>query len=218
MRSYCEGANLKAYLYREDCVPVLKVALPVLDALWTKQDGRPSISQTARPGSAEISDDIKKALASANVRLNSLNTPPLFADGAWTPSIWINGIQITTRRKNKSNSAVFFHSLFDQSLVPGHVEFIRTGTQGQDWLVCRRFKSLPVRQDDPFRDYPEFGAELRSTETSDEFEIIPATQPVFHSISQPWAKGVVVIKCLNRVSPFLSVVTQLLSQNEGFLS
>ena len=205
MRSYCEGANLKAYLYREDCVPVLKVTLPVLDAVWTKQDGGPSTSQTARPGSAEVPDDIKQALVSANVRLNSLNIPPLFADGVWAPSIWINGAQITTRRKNKSNSAVFFHSLLDQSLVPGHVEFIRTGSQGQDWLVLRRFKSLlKHRLDDPFRDYPEFGAELRSTETSDELEIIPTTQSVFHSISQPWAKGVMVMKCLNRVSPFLA--------------
>jgi hypothetical protein len=208
---------LKAYLYREDCAPVLKTALPILDAIWSKQDGRPSSLPVAHSGSAELPDDIKKSLALANGRLKALNLAPLSADGAWTSSTWINGVHFTTRRKHKRDSAVFFRSLIDQSLIPGHIEFIRTSTQGQDWLVLRKLKSLPQRrQDDPFWDYPEFGAELRPTETSDELEVVPISQPIYHSISQPWAKGVIVVKCLNRVSSFPTAVLPL-NDNEGIL-
>ena len=51
----------------------------------------------------------------------------------------------------------------------------------------------------PFARYPEFGAQLWSTEFKEEIVCILATQPICHSESRTWVTGVVVLKAISSV-------------------
>ena len=205
MRSFCAGTNLKAYLHREDCAPVLKMSLSILDPVLQKQE-----FQNERYDSTWVSPvDKKDALSSethaafmhANQQLHKLQQPLLLEESRRVEGLVINGLRFTSRSHLARDSAVLFQPLDSQALVPGYVDSIRVCKSGEHWVTVRRLLPLSTPlPTNPFNEYPEFGAEFSSDKLSSSVEVIPISQPIYHCASQPWSKGVLVVKCLNRVS------------------
>jgi hypothetical protein len=53
---------------------------------------------------------------------------------------------------------------------------------------------------DPFRDYPDFRANLWLKDLTDRPTVIPDWRPLCHAIFHPWGEDTVVMKPLDRVS------------------
>lgn len=204
MRSFCAGTNLKAYLHREDCAPVLKMSLPILNPVLQKQEFQnASHDSTCLPPVDKkdmLSSETRAALTRANEQLSRLQRSLLAEESRRVESLVINGLHFTTRSHLVRNSAVLFRPLNSQALVPGYIDSIRVCKSGEHWVSVRRLLGLsPPLPTNPFNLYPEFGAELWSDKLSPSIEVIPVSQPMYHCASQPWSKGVLVVKCLNRV-------------------
>lgn len=186
------------------------MSLPILDPVLQKKEiqnenhGGIHISHVNRKQDI-LSSDAQAALTIANRHFHKLQRPLLAEESRSVESLMINDFRFTTFRQLVHDSAVFFQPLDSQTLVPGYVDSIRVCEKGEDWLIVRRLlplsKSLATAN--PFHEYPEFGAELWSDKPSSSIEVVPVSQMVYHRISQPWSKGALVVKCLNRVSYFI---------------
>ena len=76
---------------------------------------------------------------------------------------------------------------------------IEDGNQEVFVLSIWSRKPAPAYIINPFACYPEFGAQLWSTEFKEEIVCIPATQPICHSESCTWVTDVVVLKAISSV-------------------
>jgi hypothetical protein len=76
---------------------------------------------------------------------------------------------------------------------------IEDGDQDVFVLSIQPKKPAPACIINPFAHYPDFSAQLWSTEFEEEIVCIPATQPICHSKSCTWVKGAVVLKVISSV-------------------
>ena len=146
-----------------------------------------------------LSSEAHTALTLANQHLRKLQRDLLAEESQTVEKLVINGFQFTSHCQLVHDSTVFFQPLDSHILVPGFIDSIRVCEEGEDWLVVRRLLPVPTSLviANPFNGYPEFGAEIWSDKPSLSIEVVPVSQPVYHSISQPWSKGALVVKCLN---------------------
>ena len=70
---------------------------------------------------------------------------------------------------------------------------IEDGNQEVFVLSIQPRKPAPAYITNPFACYPDFGAQLWSTEFEEEIVCIPATQPICHSKSRTWVTGAAVV-------------------------
>jgi hypothetical protein len=114
----------------------------------------------------------------------------------------IGGKLFATKNRSRRNAEVFFKPLDCEDLLPGviaGITSIEDGDQEVFVLSIQPRKPAPACIKNPFARYPDFGAQLWSTEFEEEIMCIPATQPICHSESRMWVKGVVVLKAITSV-------------------
>jgi len=107
-----------------------------------------------------------------------------------------------TKNQSRRNAEVFFKLLDCKDLLPGVIEGITSiedGDQEVFVLSIKPRKPAPTYIVNPFARYPDFGAQLWSTEFEKEFIFIPATHLICHSESRTWGTGVVVLKPITSV-------------------
>jgi hypothetical protein len=104
---------------------------------------------------------------------------------------------------------VFFKSLQSDDFIPGIIRGIisvqwpaKQEDQFEELFFIVIHELLPLGSNimDPFRDYPDFGANLWLKDLSDRPTVIPDWCPLCHAIFRPWDEETVVMKPLDRVS------------------
>ena len=108
----------------------------------------------------------------------------------------------TTKNRSRHNAEVFFKPLDCEDLLPvviAGIASIEDGDQEIFVLAIQPRKPASTFIKNPFARYPDFGAQLWSTEFEEEIMCIPATQPICHSESRMWVTGVVVLKAITLV-------------------
>ena len=220
LKTFCAGANLKALLQGDRCPSALKMAIPLLERKWDQGQQTGTIGELnslGNSGETRKVDNGKPLLLLRNVYDNAFRiafeevsrTLPRARDDNWRSAkkherVDIGGKLFATKHQSRHNAEVFFKPLDGEDLLPGVITgivSIEDGDQEVFVLSIQPRKPAPAYVKNPFAHYPDFGAQLWSTEFQEETLCIPATQPICHSESRTWVTGgVVVLKAISSVS------------------
>lgn len=217
LKTFCAGANLKALLQGDRCPPALKMAVPLLAKKWDQGRRTGTIGELNDLGNSETRkiDNGKKTLVVRKIydkifrivfEKASRTLPPAqdydFRSAQMHERVTIGGRLFATKNRSHRNAEVFFKPLDRENLLPGVISGIFGIEDGdQDFFVLsiQPRKPAPACTVNPFARYPDFGAQLWSTEFEDKNMFIPATNPICHSESRTWDTGVVVLKAITSV-------------------
>jgi hypothetical protein len=217
LKTFCAGANLKALLQGDRCPSALKMAVPLLERKWNQDRRTGTIGELNDLGNSETRkvDNGKQILILRKIYDNAFRvgfeeasrTLPCARDDNYRSAqmherVIIGGRLFATNNRFRRNAEVFFKPLDSEDLLPGVIRGITSIEDGDHEvfvLFIQPRKPAPACIKNPFARYPEFGAQLWSTEFEEEKMCIPATQPIFHSESRTWVSGVVVLKAITSV-------------------
>jgi hypothetical protein len=217
LKTFCAGANLKALLQGDRCPSALKIAVPLLERKWNQGRRTGTIGELNNLENSETRkvDNGKRVLIPRKMYDKAFRiafeavskTLPHpqdvnFRSAQKHERVTIGGRLFATKNRSRHNAEVFFKPLDCEDLVPGviaGITSIEDGDQEIFVLAIQPRKPASTFIMNPFARYPDFGAELWSTEFEEEIVCIPATQPICHSESRTWAAGVVVLKAITSV-------------------
>ena len=217
LKTFCAGANLKALLQGDRCPSALKMAVPLLERKWDQGRRTGTIGELNNLGNSETRkvDNGKQVLIPRKIYDDAFRiafeeasrTLPSAQDADFRSAhkherVTIGGRLFATKNRFRCNAEVFFQPPDCEELHPGviaGITSIENGDQEVFVLSIQPRKPAPACIINPFARYPDFGAQLWSTEFEDEIVCIPATQPICHSESRTWVKGVVVLKAITLV-------------------
>ena len=217
LKTFCAGANLKALLQGDRCPSALKIAVPLLERKWEQDRRTGTTGQLNNLGNSETRkvDNSKRVLIPTKIYDNAFHiafeeasrTLPCAQEGNFRYAqkherVTIGGRLFATKNRSPRNAEVFFRPLGCEDLLPGVIAgifSIEDGDQEIFVLSIQLRKPAPECTVNPFARYPDFGAQLWSTEFEVDCMGIPATQTIFHSESCAWATGVVVLKAITSV-------------------
>ena len=219
LKTFCAGANLKALLLGDRCPSALKMAVPLLERKWDQGRRTGTIGELNNLGNSETRkvDNGKRVLIPRKIYDNVFHiafeaiskTLPHAQDINFRSAqkherVTIGGRLFATKNRSRRSAEVFFKPLDCEDLLPGVITGIfsidsEDGNQEAFVLSIQPRKPAPACIINPFARYPDFGAELWSTEFEEEIMCIPATQPICHSESRMWVTGVVVLKAITSV-------------------
>ena len=219
LKTFCAGANLKALLQDDRCPSVLKMAIPLLERKWNQGQQTGTIGELNNLGKSGETRKVgngRELLLLRKVYDNAFQiafegvsrTLPHPRDDNWREAkdherVTIGGKLFAKKNRSRSNAEVFFKPLDGEDLLPGVISgivSIEDGDQEVFVLSIQPRKPAPAYITNPFARYPDFGAQLWSTEFEEEIVCIPATQPICHSKSCTWVTGgVVVLKPISSV-------------------
>jgi hypothetical protein len=217
LKTFCAGANLKALLQGDKCPSVLKMAVPLLERKWDQGRRTGTIGELNNLGNSEPRkvDNGKRVLIPRKIYDNAFRiafeeasrTLPRAQDINFRSAQKHERVNIgrrlfASKNRSRSNAEVFFKPLDCEDFLPGviaGITSIEDGDQEVFVLSIQPRKPAPTSIMNPFDRYPDFGAQLWSTEFEDDFICIPATQPICHSESRTWVTGVVVLKAITSV-------------------
>jgi hypothetical protein len=226
LKTFCAGANLKALLQSDRCPSVLKLAVPLLERKWNQDRRMGTIGDLNNLGNSETQkvDNGKRVLIPRKIYDNAFciafedasRTLPHAPDVSFRSAqkherVTIGGKLFATKNRSRRNAEVFFKPLDCEDLLPGVIAaIISIEDGGQEVFVLSIQPRKPASEGiiNPFARYPDFGAELWSTEFEEEIMCIPATQPICHSESRTWVTGVVVLKAITSVGLQLCQIFQ----------
>jgi hypothetical protein len=219
LNSFCAAANIKGYLQRSDCPPLLKRSIPIIEQCLD-HGRRVILAKNAR--TLLDNDEVKKlrhsdidwskqrplddSLFKAMKAYIGGESPP--RDVFFHSRHDIRGRTYTTQRVSERNSNIFFQPERSEKLIPGIIQeiFAIPIACAQDqytydfYFAVQRLLPLEIPPlSDPFSQFPDFGAVLWSDKLENDLEIVSQTQLIQHSISRPWDRGVLVLKPLDRV-------------------
>ena len=121
----------------------------------------------------------------------------------------IHNHEFTTYRTLESLGVIFFKApAGTNSLVPGMIRAIFLITQDSAehiFLAVHRYHTPLTSLPNPFTHYPDFGANLWSSEIQKEITIVPGNCDIYHAIYRDWDHKIKVMKPLNRVSNIILV-------------
>lgn len=211
LKTFCAGANLRALLQSESCPTVLKTAVPILERQWNQNRRTGTIGEVNNLENHEIQrvgkgreillpHELYQTVFQTAFKSASKAFPETSSKGAFFTAqshkrISIGGRIFATRSQLPRNAEVFFQPGEDGRLIPGVINGIFSiGEDGEEVFVLSIQPRNPVgRIENPFSRFPDFGAEFWSTELGSAIQI-PATQPLYHSQSRLWTKGVMILK------------------------
>ena len=133
----------------------------------------------------------------------------------------IRGRLFATKNQSHHNAEVFFMPLGCKDLLPGviaGITSIEDGNQEIFVLFIQRRRPAPACVVNPFARYPDFSAQLWSSEFEDKIMCILATQSICHSKSRIWVTGVVVLKAITSVGFQICQFSQDLQYPSGDLN
>jgi hypothetical protein len=231
LETFCAASNIKAFLQRPSCPPVIKTLAPFLKACWG-DESRGTLMEDIRSLKLNdispnikaredimwkklqpIEDDVRDAFASISAQLQERipewTTPSrVFHHNRHR----IRGFAYSTALVSKCDSTVFFKDLRSNTFVPGVIRDILSvqwpASQEDEFeefffIVIHEFLPSGSNLVDPFREYPDFGANLWLKELNSRPTVIPEWRPLCHAIFRPWDEGTVIMKPLDRVSEML---------------
>ena len=218
LKTFCAGANLKTLLQGDRCPSALKMAIPILERKWDQGQRTGTIGELnnlGNSGETRKVDNGKQVLIPRKLYDNAfrvafkkaLRTLPdapdiTFRSAKKHERVTIGGKLFATKNRSRCNAEVFFKPLDCEDLLPGviaGIASIEDGDQEVFVLSVQPRKPAPACIINPFARYPDFGAQLWSTEFEEEIVCIPATQSICHSESRKWVTGVVVLKAITSV-------------------
>jgi hypothetical protein len=218
LQIFCVGANLKALLQGPKCPDVLKATVPILERKWGQDQRTGTIGEVNNLGDAKtrsmgaakrvsfLTDEYDAAFKAGFENISKVlkNDPKGGLRGAMAHKrVTIGGRIFAKGNENLSEAEVFFEPLCSNNLIPGTIVGIFSVQDGEDEVFVLSIyprKPVPSGTANPFTRYPDFGAELWSTELEDRMVCIPTTQPIYHSQRRQWAKGILVLKPIKPVS------------------
>ena len=218
LQTFCVGANLKALLQGPKCPDVLKATVPILEKTWEQDRRTGTIGEVNNLGNAEtrstgaakrvslLTDEYEAAFKAGfeNISKALKDVPKGGLRGAMAHKrVIIGGRTFAKANENLREAEVFFEPLHSSNLIPGTITGIFSIKDGMDEVFVLSVyprKPAPRGTMNPFTRYPDFGAELWSTELEDKMLCIPTTQPIYHSQRRLWAKGILVLKPIKPVS------------------
>ena len=217
LKTFCAGANLKALLQSDRCPSALKMAVPILERKWEQGRRSGTIGELNNLENTETRkvDKGKRVLIPRKIYDNAFRiafeeasrTLPCTQDADFRYAqkherVTIGGRLFALKNRSRSSAEVFFKPHDGDDLLPGviaGITSIEDGDQEVFVLAIQPRKPAPAHTIDPFARYPDFGAQLWSTEFEEEITCISATQPICHSESRAWDTGVVVLKAITPV-------------------
>jgi len=218
LKTFCAGANLKALLQGDRCPSALKMAVPLLERKWDQGRRTGTVGELKNLGKSETRKvgNGKRVLIPRKIYDNAFRTAfeeasrtlpraqdVVFRTAQKHERVAIGGRLFATKDRSRSNAEIFFKPLDCEDLLPGVIAGIFSIEDGDEEVFVLNIqprKPAPASIINPFARYPDFGAQLWSTEFEDDIMYIPATQPICHSESRTWVKGVVVLKAVTSVS------------------
>lgn len=236
LKTFCAGANLKAFLQGDRCPSALKMAVPLLEKKWDQGRRTGTIGELNNLGKSETQkvDSGKQILIPRKIYDNAFciafeeasRTLPHAEDVNFRSAqkherVTIGGRLFSTKNRSRRNAEVFFKPLDCEDLLPGviaGITSIEDGNQEVFVLSIQPRKPAPAGIVNPFARYPDFGAQLWSTESEEDIICIPATQPICHSESRTWVTGVVVLKAITSVGLQMCQSSQDLQYPSGDLN
>ena len=230
LETFCAASNIKAFVRRPSCPPVLKTLAPLLETCWSGEK-RGTLMEDIRSLKLEdisvikarddinwkriqpIEDDVRQALASISTQLRKRIPDWITPTRAFPHSHHTTrGATYSTAHASKRDSTVFFKDMQSDTFVPGIIRGIFSvewPTKEEDqfeelfFMIIHKFLPLGGNLVDPFREYPDFGANLWLKELNGRPTVIPSWRPLCHAIFRPWDEDTVVMKPLDRVSETL---------------
>lgn len=225
LKAFCAAANLKALLQGPRCPDALKIAVPLLEKKWDQDRWTGTIGEVNNIGNASsrtVAPGQKSKLmsnqseAAFRAGFNAMSKEL----GEWAQDqpievhkqIIIKGVEFTCRNASPRDAEVFFQPMESGQLIPGAIEKIMSIEDESDkifiLLIRRRKEWRPeAKVGNPFSRYPDFGAELWSSEFEDYVDHVPSAGLLYHSQSRPWSDNVVVLKPIKPVSDFCGYVS-----------
>ena len=228
LESFCAAANIKAFLKRDDCPRVLQNCAPIVEACYGGDQRGTLMTDIRTLGNAMLDSagiehkdiDWKKVVQIDN----SLFVTLVAAEDGRTVQIqvqdWrrtrcalqhdrctIRGTIYSASTSNERNSIVFFQEAAGSPFVPGIIcrIFALVARQEnedvqQTFLAIRRYLPSPISTDNPFRQYPDFGASIWSKTCDENIAIITVSHRICHAARLEWNSSCYVFKALEKVS------------------
>jgi hypothetical protein len=217
LKTFCAGANLKALLQSDSCPTVLKATVPILERQWNQNRRTGTIGEVNNLGNHEIQKvgngrqvlipqavyrTVFQTAFEARSKLLPETSDSIFFNAQSHKHVSIAGRIFATERQLPRNAEVFFQPSKGGNLIPGVIDGIFSmGADGEDAFILCIYPRKPVLTENPFSRFPDFGAEFWSTEL-DTIMHIPATQPLYHSQSRLWAKGIMILKPVSLIRDY----------------
>lgn len=198
--NFYAGANIFAQINRPDVSPAVKLARDMLSRRIkdSKQDTAiHAKGKHTAPISPRLSTALQKAQASQikNTELDFFQV------------IIMDGRDYTTHTSNASRASSYIHFYDGHTWIPAKISsiFQRSGVENEYYLAVSRRKKADGVSVDPWPcldQYGYYGVEIWSKQFHEEYDIIPCSIPICHSIWKHWkhASNAVVTKALDRVS------------------
>lgn len=233
LETFCAAANIKALMRQETIPDALQKLRPLVDSFFGEDiKGVYMTDLLTNSGvNAEHADDrtrdssnfeklderVYEALVSQE-RWIKTNLP------MWSPSRraikydhrTFRGLTFSPYRHEKAAGLIFFQPHESDILVPGIIREI-LGVPSSDYspsnptvhflLAVQRFQPRPHLVADPFLDFSDFGACIRSAKTSLNLEIIPAVREFYHAIAQAWDDDTYILKSTAKVSGTIDFIS-----------
>jgi|SRR5215471_1382148 len=201
MRTFIRAGNLKRWLARPDCPPLIHACKALFDRAYSMTPRQRDMGDTENAevddvddvggvGIAEDAEDAEDAdLDAVNIKHTDMDaTAP--RTQVTTPDELrrlINSSRVSLYARHTHNgtlysrssthvggSQIFYHPRGDRmsDLVPGSIKYIYLSQQGAFTFAVQRQLPVPEGTCDPFRHYPDFPAKLYSSKLDDQLEVV----------------------------------------------
>lgn len=226
LETFCAAANIKLFMQQEACPDALQRLRPLVDSVL-QPDSRGTLMAQLRPGTCaeatltgdeageaceykDLDERYYTALVDQQSAIN-VDIPD------WTPgtrAMLLNrrtfrSLQYSKHRDGKAGGIIFFRPHESSVLVPGVIrqilavassQYSQSNRLAHVLLIVQRFQPRPDSTPDPFLGFPDFGAQVWSRKTCEEYEVVPAVRKFHHAIVQAWDDYTYVVKSTATVS------------------
>jgi hypothetical protein len=221
MEEFSAGSNLRLSMERPGCPQILERCMPIVRAnldqevrgtlmssenpLDDHMDAVPSVKKR-RKNKTKLEDEIHDAL---EAHLRSEGNLSMATDAINHSQYETGSRRYAPRDANLRNSVIFFQPRGEEELVPGIIRRIFTiqndsSPTGQDvFLAVHRYHPLDGSEsfENPFADFPDYGASFWREQLRDEVEVIWSTQNICHGNQRHWNGEIVIMRPTHHVRP-----------------
>lgn len=229
LETFCAASNIKALLQRSCCPSALVDCAPLIEDLFEGLRNSKSAAEIdalssnisgdtgkTRFTSQSISWDKFVPLDEAVFRAVQKSAPLLKVTLLhFTPTreavplnrCIIRGSPYATLQASEADSLIFYQrsGIFTPGVIRGIYRFYcRTDPTMDSFeeytlLAIHALSPVDVAIEDPFLEFPDFGAGLWSNSLSPEPDILPSTSKICHAIWRPWSQEIRIVKNLDPV-------------------
>lgn len=194
--AFIRGAKLRHWLGRPDCPNILRSCKRLFDDIYAPSTGTSaadSVPGELASGPSIVPDDLRGLVKARSVVIRA--------------RITLDGVVYARSSTHPGNSHIMYHPNgdFRSPAVPGIIKYIYESENRFCIAVRRR---LPVHRDviDPYREYPEFGAQLYSSQCHPDLEVVETGELVGHYAAWQMNPDLVVVKPLSLVCSIFNCV------------